>query len=129
MSRGQSAGNISRAEAVYGHSLIITPSLLGMYQEIHPSSAVSIDSVKINTSLIMMREWVVHTLRLQDFPRPSRCPSGFALRLGISLGCQGCTTQCIPPFGSVRIEYCTGIVSGIATHSIHFWALLLGCTR
>ena len=26
------------------------------YQEIHPCSAVNIDSVKINTSLIMMRE-------------------------------------------------------------------------
>ena len=27
------------------------------YQEIRPYSAVNIDSVKINTSLIMMREW------------------------------------------------------------------------
>ena len=30
------------------------------YQEIHPYSAVNIDNVKINTSVIMMREWVVH---------------------------------------------------------------------
>ena len=30
--------------------------------------------------------WVVHPLRPQDFPRPSRCPSGFAL--GTSLGPQ-----------------------------------------
>ena len=37
-------------EAVYGHSLIINPSL-GMYQEIHPSGVFSIGSVKINTSL------------------------------------------------------------------------------
>ena len=51
--------NTSRFEAVYGHSLIINPSL-GMYQEIHPCRASSIDSVKINTSLPMMREWVVH---------------------------------------------------------------------
>ena len=47
--------NSSRFEAVYGHSLIINPSL-GMYQEIHPSKASSIDNVKINTSLPMMRE-------------------------------------------------------------------------
>ena len=30
-----------------------------MYQELHPSRAMSIGSVKINTSLQMMREWVV----------------------------------------------------------------------
>ena len=30
------------------------------YQEIHPYSAVNIDSVKINISLIMMREWGLH---------------------------------------------------------------------
>ena len=47
--------NISRLEAVYGHSLVINP-YHGMYQEIHPFGAGSIDSVKINTSLIMMRE-------------------------------------------------------------------------
>ena len=47
--------NISRLEAVYGHSLIINP-YQGMYQEIHPCRAGSIGSVKINTSLLMMRE-------------------------------------------------------------------------
>ena len=47
--------NSSRFEAVYGHSLIINPSL-GMYQEIHPCRASSTYSVKINTSLPMMRE-------------------------------------------------------------------------
>ena len=47
--------NTSRLKAVYGHSLIINLSL-GMYQQIHPSRAVSIYSVKINTSLLMMRE-------------------------------------------------------------------------
>ena len=46
------------------------------YQEIHSYSAVNIDSVKINTSLIMMREWVVQctshpTLRLQSLIHPS----------------------------------------------------------
>ena len=46
---------------MYGHSLITNPSL-GMYQEIHPWRAMSIDSVKINTSLIMMREWRVHSV-------------------------------------------------------------------
>ena len=50
--------NSSRFEAVYGHSLIINPSL-GMYQEIHPCKAMSIGSVKINTSLLMMRECFV----------------------------------------------------------------------
>ena len=50
--------NTSRLEAVYGHSLIINP-YQGMYQEIHPCMAGSIDSVKINTSLLMMREWSV----------------------------------------------------------------------
>ena len=29
-----------------------------MYQEIHPYSAMNIGIAKINTSLIMMREWV-----------------------------------------------------------------------
>ena len=50
--------NTSRLEAVYGHSLIINP-YQGMYQEIHPCMAGSIDSVKINTSLLMMRECTV----------------------------------------------------------------------
>ena len=48
------------------------------YQEIHTSSALNIDSVKINTSLLMMREWVVHPRRPRDFPRPERCPEGEA---------------------------------------------------
>ena len=29
------------------------------YQEIHPYSAMNIDSVKLNTSLIMMKEWLI----------------------------------------------------------------------
>ena len=53
--------NTSRLEAVYGHSLIIN-SYQGMYQEIHPCMAGSIDSVKINTSLLMRREWFVHPI-------------------------------------------------------------------
>ena len=32
------------------------------YQEIHPYSAVNIDSVKINTSLIMMKECILLNL-------------------------------------------------------------------
>ena len=39
-------------------SFNITPVASG-YQEIHPYSAINIDSVKINTSLIMMKEWIV----------------------------------------------------------------------
>ena len=52
--------NASQLEAVYGHSLIINPSL-GMYQEIHPCRTSSTYSVKINTSLPMMRECVTQT--------------------------------------------------------------------
>ena len=39
-------------------SFNITPVASG-YQEIHPYSAMNIDSVKINISLIMMKEWLV----------------------------------------------------------------------
>ena len=39
-------------------SFNITPVASG-YQEIHPYTAMNIDSVKINTSLIMMKEWAV----------------------------------------------------------------------
>ena len=53
--------NSSRFEAVHGHSLIINPSL-GMYQEIHPCRAS-----KINTSLPMMREWLIPTYSLNWF--------------------------------------------------------------
>ena len=42
-------------EAVYGHSLIINPSL-GICQEIHPCGVSSMYNVKINTSLPTMRE-------------------------------------------------------------------------
>ena len=55
--------NTSRLEAVYGHSLIINP-YQGMYQEIHPCRAGSIDSVKINTSLQMMREWEMPWIKM-----------------------------------------------------------------
>ena len=41
-------------------SFNITPVASG-YQEIHPYSAMNIDSVKINTSLIMMKEWAIST--------------------------------------------------------------------
>ena len=39
-------------------SFNITPVASG-YQEIHPYSAMNIDSVKINISLIMMKECIV----------------------------------------------------------------------
>ena len=44
-------------------SFNITPVASG-YQEIHPYSAMNIDGVKINTSLIMMRESIVPLLAL-----------------------------------------------------------------
>ena len=58
---GDAQPNSSRFEAVSGHSLIIYPSL-GMYQEINPCRASSIDSVRINTSLPVMRECAVNPL-------------------------------------------------------------------
>ena len=60
--------NTSRLEAVYVHSLIINP-YRGVYQEIHPCRPGSIGSVKINTSLIMMRECLIlHTFHLKSHP-------------------------------------------------------------
>ena len=56
--------NSSRFEAVYGHSLIINP-FLGMYQEIHPCRARSIDSGKINTSVPMYKTENIN--KLEDF--------------------------------------------------------------
>ena len=50
-------------------SFNITPVASG-YQEIHPYSAMNIDSVKINISLIMMKEWHIlfgRLLILQEF--------------------------------------------------------------
>ena len=44
-------------------SFNITPVASG-YQEIHPYSAMNIDSVKINTSLIMMKECMVFVMVL-----------------------------------------------------------------
>ena len=80
-------------------SFNITPVASG-YQEIHPYSAMNIDSVKINTSLIMMKEWEIHPLRPQDFPRLSRFPSG----LRKSLGRRGWISQYLPRFGGARIQ-------------------------
>ena len=58
-------------------SFNITPVASG-YQEIHPYSAMNIDSVKINTSLIMMKEWhrqnvtAVHSVNCEGGnPRPT----------------------------------------------------------
>ena len=39
----------------------------------------------------------------RDFPQV--LPSGILARLGKSLGCRGCTTQYIPPLGSIRTQY------------------------
>ena len=49
--------NTSRTNTVYGHSLIFNTSL-GMYQEIHPGRVISIDSIRINTSLLLNEERV-----------------------------------------------------------------------
>ena len=85
--------------------------------QIHPRRMTRIDSVKINPSLVMMREcirtlprggmyWVVHPRRPRDFPRTERCPKGKARGTsqgrGKSRGRRGCATQNIPTRGSVR---------------------------
>ena len=96
--------NTSWLEAVYGHSLIINP-YQGMYQEIHLCRVGSIDSVKINTSLLVMREWVMHPRQPRDFPRPERCLEGHLEGWGKSWGDWGCITQHIPPLGIICIQY------------------------
>ena len=54
--RGHAQPNTYRLKTLYGYSPITNPSL-GMYPEIHPMyRAFSIDSVEINTSLIIMKE-------------------------------------------------------------------------
>ena len=47
---------LPRTQGVYWISSNINP-VASEYQEIHSYSALIIDSVKINTSLLMMREW------------------------------------------------------------------------
>ena len=69
--------------------------------------------------------WVVHPLRPQDFPPPSGCPSGHLSGLGKSLGRRGCTTQYIPPLGSVRIQYCW--FESSTPKYIKFWSNLQNC--
>ena len=65
ISRGDVKPQISWPKAVYDISFIINP-FWGMYQKIHPLRAIGC-SVKINTSLVMMREckckmqWTVNT--------------------------------------------------------------------
>ena len=93
-------------------SFNIAPVASG-YQEIHPYSAMNIDSVKINTSLIMMKE-CPYTASSQDVSEnipPSALEislvRGFCTPrpLGNLLGLGECIFQYIPPLGSVRIQY------------------------
>ena len=51
-------------------SFNITPVASG-YQEIHPYSAMNIDSAKINTSLIMMKEWSILPSKTNVMHKPS----------------------------------------------------------
>ena len=56
----------------------------------------------------MMRDWT-YTASSRDVlgctsPPTSRFPPGHLSGLGTSLGRRGCTTQYIPPLGSVRIQ-------------------------
>ena len=63
--------NKSRLEAVYGHSLIINPSL-GMYQKLHPYRTMNMTVLKS----ILPCLWGSP----REFLRPSRFPSDFAIR-------------------------------------------------
>ena len=63
--------NRSRLKAVYGHYLIINPSL-GMYQEIPPYRAISFCSVKINTFQEMRRGlYFIYVLWVEQNQKPS----------------------------------------------------------
>ena len=62
-----------------------------MYQEIHPCRAGSIGSVKINTSLLMMREWTLFDVsdiigHLKKLPLPPVVEQRVAETMNISLG-------------------------------------------
>ena len=62
----------------------VNPSLpRGMDFLIHPCRWID-DEENVRTPPKLMRYWEIHPLRPQDFPRPLRFPSGFAL--GKSLG-------------------------------------------
>jgi hypothetical protein len=52
------AGSVLDNMVSLDHAFNIIPVASG-YQEIHPYSAMNIDSVKINTSLIMMKECII----------------------------------------------------------------------
>ena len=66
---------LPREQGVYSISWFLKIISLGIdpvaseYQDIHPYSGLYIDNVEINTSLIMIREWIVHPLWPQDVPR------------------------------------------------------------
>ena len=57
-------------------SFNITPVASG-YQEIHPYSAMNIDSVKINTSLIMMKEYWIFVICVSVLLLTNRTEWGF----------------------------------------------------
>ena len=54
------AGSVLDITIFEDHVIQYIIPIANEYQEIHPCSAVNIDSVKINTSLIMMKEWRFH---------------------------------------------------------------------
>ena len=113
MSLGLRPQDISRAS---GNLLVVgdVQPNTSLYNPIHPSTRQctdtmfmissclsyycgSIGSVKINTSLLMMREcirtlprggmyWGVHPRRPRDFPRPERCPDPEGKARGTSRG-------------------------------------------
>ena len=92
-------------------SFNITPVVSG-YQEIHPYSAMNIDSVKINTSLIMMKECIV--LDPYCTPQSKRIELGYPIVslqvirrvqwAGRSDGCEERRALCLAGTSSKLIE-------------------------
>ena len=72
-----------------------------MYQEIHPCMAGSIDSVKINTSLLMMRECTIFSPVLGDQTHAS-WPPGFGLAVYRADVCLACSAGELTIFDKLK---------------------------
>ena len=89
-------------------SFNITPVASG-YQDIHPYSAMNIDSVKINTSLIMMKEWC---LLLPMAPERDIVTSRF---------CKHCSQlqECKPCY--YLHQHCSALEMRLCPNPLSFW--------
>ena len=81
---------------------------VGMYFLIHPlvwinGERMAVHCLELGCIGLYIPSDLEISLGPRDVPRAS--PSGHLSGLGKSLGRRGCTTQYIPPLGSVRIQY------------------------